>query len=312
MSQTNSALETLTEALPTVKVAAQPATAPVHTLQTTSAADNASVNQRHLLPEFSLKDKVIVVSGGARGLGLVQIEALLEAGAKVWAIDRLESPESDPNSDFSRVARRAREELGSSLAYRQVDVRDSAQLNKIFEDVADQTGRLDGLIAAAGINQETPALEYTAEDADRMMSINFTGCFMTAQAAARQMVRLKKPGSICLIASMSGSIANKGMIAPVYNPSKAAVVQLGRSLASEWGKYGIRVNTLSPGYILTQMLQNLFDDYPERQTLWAGENMLGRISSPKEFRGAAVFLLSDASSFMTGSDLIIDGGHTAW
>ncbi|KAH7133407.1 hypothetical protein B0J13DRAFT_101392 [Dactylonectria estremocensis] len=312
MSQTNSALETLTQDLPTVKVAAQPVTAPVHTLQTTSAADNASVNQRHLLPEFSLKDKVIVVSGGARGLGLVQIEALLEAGAQVWAIDRLESPESDPNSEFSRIARRAREELGSSLAYRQVDVRDSAQLNKIFEDVADQTGRLDGLIAAAGINQETPALEYTAEDADRMMSINFTGCFMTAQAAARQMVRLKKPGSICLIASMSGSIANKGMIAPVYNPSKAAVVQLGRSLASEWGKYGIRVNTLSPGYILTQMLQNLFDESPERQTLWAGENMLGRISSPKEFRGAAVFLLSDASSFMTGSDLIIDGGHTAW
>lgn len=132
----------------------------------------------------------------------------------VWAIDRLESPESDPTSDFAKISKRAREELGTSLAYRQVDVRNSAELNKIFEDVAEQTGRLDGLIAAAGINQETPALEYTAEDADRMMSINFTGCFMTAQAAARQMVRLKTPGSICLIASMSGSIANRGMIAP--------------------------------------------------------------------------------------------------
>ncbi|KAH6976928.1 hypothetical protein BKA56DRAFT_59152 [Ilyonectria sp. MPI-CAGE-AT-0026] len=312
MSQTNATVETLTEALPTVKVAAQQNNIPIHSLQTTSASDNAALGQRHLLPEFSLKDKVIVVSGGARGLGLVQIEALLEAGAKVWAIDRLESPESDPTSDFAKISKRAREELGTSLAYRQVDVRNSAELNKIFEDVAEQTGRLDGLIAAAGINQETPALEYTAEDADRMMSINFTGCFMTAQAAARQMVRLKTPGSICLIASMSGSIANRGMIAPVYNPSKAAVVQLGRSLASEWGQYGIRVNTLSPGYILTQMLQNLFDDYPERQTKWAGENMLGRISSPQEFRGAAVFLLSDASSFMTGSDLRIDGGHTAW
>ncbi|KAL6411122.1 putative Short chain dehydrogenase [Ilyonectria robusta] len=234
----------------------------------------------------------------------------------VWAIDRLESPESDPTSDFAKISKRAREELGTSLAYRQVDVRNSAELNKIFEDVAEQTGRLDGLIAAAGINQETPALEYTAEDADRMMSINFTGCFMTAQAAARQMVRLKTPGSICLIASMSGAlpstIASPLTQTRVYNPSKAAVVQLGRSLASEWGQYGIRVNTLSPGYILTQMLQNLFDDYPERQTKWAGENMLGRISSPQEFRGAAVFLLSDASSFMTGSDLRIDGGHTAW
>lgn len=263
-----------------------------------------------LLPDFSLKDKVIVVSGGARGLGLVQIEACLEAGAKVYALDRLGEPESD--SHFAKVAQRAREELGTSLTYFQVDVRDNAQLNKIIEDIANENNRLDGLIAAAGINQETPALEYTAEDTDRMMSINFTGCFMTAQAVARQMVRLKQPGSILMIASMSGTIANKGMIAPVYNPSKAAVVQLARNLASEWGQYGIRVNTLSPGYILTQMLENLFVEYPERKTRWASENMLGRLSTPNEYRGAAVFLLSDASSFMTGSDLRIDGGHAAW
>jgi NAD(P)-dependent dehydrogenase (short-subunit alcohol dehydrogenase family) len=100
------------------------------------------------------------------------------------------------------------------LTYHQVDVRDNEALNKIIEDIANEHNRLDGLIAAAGINQETPALEYTAEDTDRMMSINFTGCFMTAQAVARQMVRLKQPGSILMIASMSATIANKGMIAP--------------------------------------------------------------------------------------------------
>ncbi|RSL52751.1 hypothetical protein CEP54_010730 [Fusarium duplospermum] len=284
----------------------------VRAFHNTTPQHNAALGQPHLLPEFSLRDKVIVVSGGARGLGLVQTEALLEAGATVHAIDRLPSPANDPSSGFSKVAKRAQEELGTSLTYHQSDVRNVPELNRIFEGIADTTGRLDGLIAAAGINQETPALEYTAEDADNMMSINFTGAFMTAQAAARQMVRLKQPGSICLIASMSGTIANKGMIAPVYNPSKAAVVQLGRNLAAEWGQYGIRVNTLSPGYILTQMLQNLFDDYPERKTKWAGENMLGRISMPNEYRGAAVFLLSDASTFMTGADLRIDGGHAAW
>ncbi|KAH6885973.1 hypothetical protein B0T10DRAFT_408543 [Thelonectria olida] len=292
------------EALPTKAEAQQ---APISARQTSSSSSPG-----HLLPEFSLKDKVIVVSGGARGLGLVQIEACLEAGAKVHALDRLPSPESDPASQFSKVAARAREELGTSLTYHQVDVRDNEALNKIIEGIANEHNRLDGLIAAAGINQETPALEYTAEDTDRMMSINFTGCFMTAQAVARQMVRLKQPGSILMIASMSGTIANKGMIAPVYNPSKAAVVQLARNLASEWGQYGIRVNTLSPGYILTQMLQNLFVDYPDRKTRWPQENMLGRLSTPDEYRGAAVFLLSDASSFMTGSDLRIDGGHAAW
>ncbi|UPK99159.1 hypothetical protein LCI18_010094 [Fusarium solani-melongenae] len=292
--------------------AARYAPVAVRAFHNTTPQHNAALGQPHLLPEFSLRNKVIVVSGGARGLGLVQTEALLEAGATVHAIDRLPSPANDPSSGFSKVAKRAEEELGTSLTYHQSDVRNVPELNRIFEGIADTTGRLDGLIAAAGINQETPALEYTAEDADNMMSINFTGAFMTAQAAARQMVRLKQPGSICLIASMSGTIANKGMIAPVYNPSKAAVVQLGRSLAAEWGQYGIRVNTLSPGYILTQMLQNLFDDYPERKTKWAGENMLGRISMPNEYRGAAVFLLSDASTFMTGADLRIDGGHAAW
>lgn len=93
-------------------------------------------------------------------------------------------------------------------------MRDVPDLNRIFEGIADGAGRLDGLIAAAGINHETPAIDYSQEETERMMSINFTGCFMTAQAAARQMIRLKQPGSILMIASMSATIANKGMLAP--------------------------------------------------------------------------------------------------
>jgi len=260
------------------------------------------------LPEFNLVDKVVLVSGAARGLGLVQAEALLEAGATVYALDRLETP----SPDFARIQKRATDELGTTLSYRQIDVRDVDNLNAIVQDIADKHGRLDGVIAAAGIQQETPALEYTAEDSNRMLSVNVTGCFMTAQAAARQMVRFGNGGSVVMIASMSGTIANKGLICPVYNASKSAVIQLGRNLAAEWGQYGIRVNTISPGYIVTAMVEMLFVEYPERKTDWPTQNMLGRLSRPEEYRGAAAFLISDASSFMTGSDLRIDGGHAAW
>jgi NAD(P)-dependent dehydrogenase (short-subunit alcohol dehydrogenase family) len=104
----------------------------------------------------------------------------------------------------------------------------------------------------------------------------------------------------------------QGLICPAYNASKAGVVQLARNLASEWGMYGIRVNTISPGYIVTAMVEALFVEYPERKEEWPKQNMLDRLSKPEEYRGAAVFLISDASSFMTGSDLRIDGGHCAW
>ncbi|KAI1325744.1 hypothetical protein F5Y16DRAFT_377034 [Xylariaceae sp. FL0255] len=264
-----------------------------------------------MLPEFDLKGKVIVVSGGAQGLGLVQAEALLEAGARVHVFDRQAEPPL--GSNYQRVASRAKDELNTSIIYHQVDVRTGVeQLNSIAEEIAEKHGRLDGLIAAAGIQQETPALEYTAADADRMLGVNVTGCLMTSQAVARQMIRLNTPGSIVMIASMSGTIANRGLICPVYNASKAAVIQLGRNLAMEWGPKGIRVNTISPGYIVTEMVQKLFVQFPERETEWPTHNMLNMLSKPEDYRGAAVFLLSDASRFMTGADLRIDGGHAAW
>jgi NAD(P)-dependent dehydrogenase (short-subunit alcohol dehydrogenase family) len=105
---------------------------------------------------------------------------------------------------------------------------------------------------------------------------------------------------------------DQGLICPAYNASKAAVIQLARNLASEWGQYGIRVNTISPGYIVTAMVEALFEKFPERRVEWPKQNMLGRLSKPEEYRGAAAFLISDASSFMTGSDLRMDGGHAAW
>lgn len=266
-----------------------------------------TMTSTHGLAEFSLAGKVVIVSGAARGLGLTQAEALLEAGARVYALDRL----PEPSPDFHPIAEKAKG-LGLCLEYHQIDVREVDALHRVVQAIADEEGRLDGLIAAAGIQQETTALEYKAEDANRMFEVNITGVFMTAQAVAKQMIRFGNGGSIVLIASMSGSIANRGLICPAYNASKAGVIQLGRNLASEWGEHNIRVNTISPGYIVTAMVEALFVQYPERKKQWPTENMLGRLSSPREYRGAAVFLISEASSFMTGSDLRMDGGHAAW
>ncbi|KAI1202486.1 short-chain dehydrogenase [Nemania serpens] len=271
-----------------------------------------NVGQKRLA-DFDLEGRVFVVTGGARGLGLSLAEALVETGGKVYCLDR----EEHPNGDWDEAARRA-ERWGGSLHYRQQDVQDTKGLDKTMESIADTHRRLDGVIAAAGVQQICPAVEYSHEDVTRMMDINYTGVMMTATSAARQMFKYKCHGSMCLIASMSGQVANKGLVSPVYNSSKAAVVQLARNLAMEWspirkdGTGGIRVNCISPGHILTPMVLKNFEEVPGLREKWEAENMMGRLAETTEFKGAALFLLSNASSFMTGGNIVIDGGHTAW
>ncbi|KAL2262625.1 hypothetical protein VTK26DRAFT_660 [Humicola hyalothermophila] len=265
--------------------------------------------------DYDVAGKVFIVTGGTQGLGLTMAEALVEAGGKVYALDR--SPEPD-SAEWSEAQSRVVPEWGGSLHYRQQDVSDTAHLDELVASIAAEHGRLDGVVAAAGVQQVTPAAEYAAADVARMLDVNYTGVFMTAAAAARQMFRYRTRGSICLVASMSGLVANKGLLSPVYNSSKAAVIQLARNLAMEWspvredGSGGIRVNCISPGHILTPMVLKNFEEVPGLKETWESENMMGRLAETTEFKGAVLFLLSSASSFMTGSNLVIDGGHTAW
>ncbi|KKZ66191.1 alcohol dehydrogenase [[Emmonsia] crescens] len=253
---------------------------------------------------FSLRGKVYVVTGGGRGLGLCMAEAMTEAGAEVHCLDRLR----DPDPEFLTTQDLAGREHVGSLHYHHLDVRDSEHLQKTIRKVAARNRRLDGLVAAAGILQVADAIDYSPEDVRKTMDINYTGLFMTAQAAARQMMAYECAGSIMLVASMSGLVANKGLNAPVYNSSKAAVIQLGRNLAMEWGPKGIRVNSLCPGHILTPMVEQTFKEVEGLRQMWELENMLGRLATPEEFTGATIFLLSEASKFMTGGSLVIDGG----
>ncbi|KFY22406.1 hypothetical protein V493_06619 [Pseudogymnoascus sp. VKM F-4281 (FW-2241)] len=276
--------------------------------------DEANRATQQRFKEFDLRGKVFIVTGGARGLGLAMAEALVEAGGKVHCLDRLEAPDDE----FNLAQSRACGDFGGSLHYGRIDVRDVDSLDGTISRIAAEDSRLDGLIAAAGVQQIKPATEYTMDEINEVLAINYSGVFLSATAVAREMKKYKCRGSILLVASMSGFVANKGLISPVYNSSKAAVIQLGRSLAMEWGKIeeddsgGIRVNSLCPGHIETPMVKKNFEDDPALKETWLRENMLGRLSQPEEFRGAGLFLLSEASSFMTGATLVIDGGHTAW
>ncbi|KAI5802063.1 hypothetical protein FPQ18DRAFT_251521 [Pyronema domesticum] len=265
---------------------------------------SASSTPLPMLPEFALTDNIILVTGGARGLGLTQSSAFISAGATVYVLDRLE----EPDKDFVRL----REKVGGEvLHYRHLDVTSPDTLQKTIRSIGEHHGRIDGLLAAAGINIDKPALEYSKSEVDRVFEVNATGVLLTAQAVAAEMIRHGNGGSIVLVASMSGTVANRELPCAAYNASKAAVLQMARNLAAEWGEHNIRVNTLSPGYILTPMTEHDFKR-PERERQLSGANMLGRLSTPEEYRGAALFLLSGASSFMTGADLRIDGGHSAW
>ncbi|KAF7713213.1 Uncharacterized protein PECH_001609 [Penicillium ucsense] len=241
-------------------------------------------------------------------------EALLAAGGEVHCLDKL----AEPAEEFRAAQARQDESAKQNLQYWQLDVCDTKALDEAMASISGKRKRLDGVIAAAGVNHLGNATDHTEQDIDRVMRINYIGAFHTATAAANYMRLHNSLGSILLVASMSGLIANKGMVSPVYNSSKAAVIQLARSLAMEWGnpdgqmRSPIRVNSLCPGHIATPMAQMVMDKSPETRKVWESENMLGRLAQPCEFAGPAIFLLSDASSFVTGSTVIIDGGHTAW
>lgn len=297
----------------------------------TNGDDARSIASKYF-PEFNVQKHVVIVTGGGRGLGLTMAEALYQAGAigrhilapsptafiyihvltrcvyPVHCLDRLPEPEEE----FLRVQRQEDRIPGGAIEYHCIDIRDTNTLQSLIATIAERYSRLDGVIAAAGIQKITSALEYQQKDVEDMLAVNYTAAFMTAQGVGKQMIRFKTPGSIVLVASISGQIANKGLQSPIYNSSKAAVIQLSKNLAMEWGVHGIRVNALCPGHILTPMVRANFDEQPDLEDTWKREIMLHRLSNPNEFRGVAIFLLSDASSFMTGAALNVDGGQTAW
>ncbi|KAF9460575.1 hypothetical protein BDZ94DRAFT_1265652 [Collybia nuda] len=268
---------------------------------------------RTALSQFSLFDRVALVTGGHRGIGLEMALALAEVGAIVYCLDLPSKPDQDWLKVQSYAAQLpAVDGKKGRLEYIAGDVTDQSEMWSIVEGIVKKEGRIDVCVANAGILRGAECLEYPADEFRKLIDVNVNGVLFTAQAAGRQMERLGIKGSIIMTASMSGSIANQNQHWVAYNTSKSAVKQMARSMACELGVKGIRVNTISPGYIYTQMTRDFLDTKSHLMAEWSAQNPLGRLGRPDELRGVVLWLAGDGSTFCTGSDIIVDGGHRAW
>lgn len=253
-----------------------------------------------VLDRFALTGRTAVVTGSTRGLGRVFAAALAEAGASIVVVGR------DPEAASQVEAELA--ERGASSRTVLADVTVRSDVERILADAVDAFGRVDVLVNNAGACVHRPALEVTDDEWRHVMSTNVDGLWIASQVFGAHMVE-RGGGVIVNVGSMSGDIVNRPQWQPAYNASKAAVHHLTRSLAAEWAPLGVRVNALAPGYMNTEM--SPVDD-PQFRRQWIEDAPMQRYGSPDELGPAMVFLASDASSFMTGSVLTVDGGYTVF
>jgi NAD(P)-dependent dehydrogenase (short-subunit alcohol dehydrogenase family) len=250
---------------------------------------------------FRLDDEVALVTGAGSGIGRAIAVGIAEHGGRVGLFDLA-------TSDLEGTVQ-AVEAAGSRGLIVPGDVTSAADLAAAVDRVEAELGALTLAVNSAGIANAAPAEEMPEEQWQRVYDIDVTGVFLSCQAEGRAMLRNGR-GAIVNIASMSGSMAHRGLQQVHYNSAKSAVKQLSKSLAVEWATRGIRVNSLSPGYTLTAM--NRRPEVATQVVAFAAETPMNRLAEPEEMAGPAVFLLSGAASYCTGIDLLVDGGYTSW
>lgn len=253
-----------------------------------------------IIDKFRLEGKKAFVTGGSKGIGKSVATGLAEAGADIAIVARGLAAAEEAAHEIERLGVRA-------IAVK-ADVTVPEQVDGMMKTIVGKFGTVDVAFNNAGIAVVENAEEMSYESLKKVIDVNLIGLFLTCQAAAKVMIRRKR-GSIINMASMSAHVVNVPQKTSNYNASKAGVVQLTKCLAVEWAPHNIRVNSISPGYTLTELARS-FSEELMRQ--WIGKIPMGRMADPAELQGAVLYLASDASSYCTGTDLIIDGGYTLW
>jgi NAD(P)-dependent dehydrogenase (short-subunit alcohol dehydrogenase family) len=248
---------------------------------------------------FRLDGRIALVAGAASGIGRAAARGLAAAGAITVCADINEN-------GAEAVAREIRENGGNAEAL-QLDITDEASIASVIQHIQKQNGQIRVLVTTPAVNVRKPLLDYTADEFDRVIRLNLKGSLLIAQAAGRVM-RDSKSGSIILFSSIRSITVEPGQ--GVYAATKAGLVQLARTFAAELGSAGVRVNCIAPGVVETPLTEPI-KNRPEWYDAYARKNALGRWASADEMAGPVVFLASDASSYVTGAVLFVDGGWTA-
>jgi NAD(P)-dependent dehydrogenase (short-subunit alcohol dehydrogenase family) len=246
---------------------------------------------------FGLNGKVAIVTGGGRGIGQVVAEGLAKAGAEVVVLGR-----SGADETIDSIIK-----AGGKAYFIACDVTKEEQVDAALAEIMKRSGSIDIVFNNAGICMHQGTFEATIEEFRQVIDCNLTGEFIVCRAVGKIMIDNHINGSIINMASMSGSIVNIPQWQCSYNASKAAVIHMTRSLAAEWALEGIRVNSLSPGYIATPMS---VDTPQELKDAWTPLMPMHRMGTPEELIPAVLYLASDASGYTTGSDIIVDGAYT--
>ena len=236
-----------------------------------------------------LKGKVILITGGASGIGLAAAEVAAASGAHVICADVAQS-----------------QALPSGCEFQALDVTDWEMTQALVEKVLAQHGAIDGLVTSAGISRVGNLQEMTLQEWEQVLQVNLTGTMLSARAVAAYM-KQRKQGSIVAVASINGILGNPSNLA--YCTSKGAVIQMVRSLAADLGPHGVRINAISPGLIHTPMTAGL--DQSPAYNGFVKQHLLHRAGQAHEVGNAVAFLLSDMASFITGTNIPVDGGFSA-